>query len=228
MSFLSDQKSGLPKESFFTTHELDFLHVLASVAFPTHAAWAELKYPGSNTLPLQIIPLAYPLPDEFLSRINYLHDLMLEDKVAHSYIEPNVSYEHRQGHLWLLSMNDDVHLPIGQTIFLADIRRAGEIQQVPVETTVYPSELRLKTEPWTSAETRPAQTVFDETTVARWWLLHTWIKPQYRYHKIFKSSVDYFREWHPGFVLREREPGLAYALKMYPEHLPNDKAVPWS
>ena len=228
MRFLSHRASGLPKESFFSNQELNFLHTLASVAFPSHAAWADLKYPGSDTLPLQIIPLAYPLPDEFISRIEFLHNSMLEDKVIHGYIEPNVSYEHRQGHLWLVSMSDNVHCPIGQTTFLADLRRQDEIEQAPAEPEPHPTGLRLKKEPMPGAENRMTHTVFDESKVARWWLFHTWIKPQYRDHKIFTASVDWFRKWHPGFVLREREPRLMNALKMYPEHLPDNKALPWS
>ncbi|MEI8342748.1 MAG: hypothetical protein WCH43_14585, partial [Verrucomicrobiota bacterium] len=220
MRFLHHREAGLPKESYFTTREVDFLRTLASVSFPTHTAWATLNYPGSQTLPLHIVALPYPLPVEFLPKINFLHDQMLQDKVQHGYIDPNVTYEHRQAHLWMVTMQEDVHLPVGQTLFLADSIRTEGNQPPPADPEPSPPGLRLKIEPKPIQEKKRELAVFDESRVARWWLFHTWIKPQYRDHKIFKSSVDYFRKWHPGFVLRERQPSLINALKMHPEHLP--------
>ena len=228
MRFLHYRDSGLPKESYFTTRELHFLRTLASVAFPAHTAWAPLDYPGNDTLPLQIVSLAYPLPPEFLSKINFLHDGMLNDKVLHGYIDPNVTYEHRQAHLWLVTLDDDVHLPVGQTIFLADMLPGEGTPEASPEPESYPTELRLKVESKPIEEKRREAAVFNESRVARWWLFHTWLQPQYRDQKIFKSSVGYFREWHPGFVLREREPHLMSALKLHPEHLPDDQAIRWS
>ena len=229
MHFRRHRGPALARESYYTAEELQFLHTVASVSFPGHPPWCELAYPGSGFLTVEIIAVTYPLPSGLLPPLERLHERMNDDKVIQGYIEPHVSYEHRQGHLWVAAIGEGVHLPIGQTIFLADSHPSEPVDRPAAQPVAGTGELHLKIEPEPdpAQEQSAAQPVFDETKVVRWWLFHTWLMPEYRNRKIFKCSVGYFRQWHPGFVLREHEPRLKSALRIHPEHLPDNTAVKW-
>ena len=199
----------------------------AGLRFPGHNVWEPLGYPGRETLPVHIMPLIHPLSPQLQTPLDELHERMRNDNVLHGFIEPYVRYEHRQGHIWVAGIDHEKFLPIGQTIFLAELKRPVEAEpSAPAEKPSDGPVLRLVAK--APEETRHEEGLFDEKRVARWWLFYTWIQPAYRFHKIFKFSVDYFHRWHPDFVLRESAPALMEGLKQHPEHLPSQRAITWS
>lgn len=218
---------GPERSTYFSEQEFLSLRTAASARFRNRSSGEPVRYPGSQTLPIYVLPLAYPLPEDALQPMANLKACMVSDNVLHGYLRADVDYEHRQGHIWVAILDGDKYLPIGQTIFLAEITYPAEKPPTPTEPPP-PGEFRLKLEAPVEKKKSPAGQWVDEALISKWWLFYTWILPPYRQHRIFKSSVDYFSAWHPGFILREREPHLMSALKENPEHLPQDKSIIWS
>ena len=52
---------------------------------------------------------------------------MWDDGVMHGYTETKFQHDHRQGHLWLVTLGIGRFVPIGQSIFLAEKRRADDV-----------------------------------------------------------------------------------------------------
>lgn len=185
-----------PREAYYTRRELSFLRDCAAEENPDHTVWHLLKYPGSFTLPIYLLALPTPFPEELSAPLETLHQEMRSDGVSHGYMETSYHHDHRQVHLWVAKLGIRKFLPVGQTLFLAEKRKADSI--------------------------------LGGGFVTKWWLLYTWIKPAYRSQKIFQSSLDYFRAWHPHFVLRDNTPVLMAALKKHPEHIRDEtKKVHW-
>ena len=185
-----------PRSSYYTRRELKFLRECSGKNFPEQTVWTRLKYPGSFTLPVYLFARPTPFPEELAAPVTTLHQEMRSDGVPHGNMEMSYQHDHRQVHLWVAKLGIRKYLPIGQTLFLAEKRRA--------------------------------ESVLGGGFVSKWWLLYTWIKPAYRNQKIFQSSLDYFRTWHPHFTVRDNTPALNAALKNYPEHIRNEsKSVRW-
>ena len=185
-----------PREAYYTRSELHYLKDCASENFPEEPVWALLKYPGSFTLPIYLLALPSPFPGELNSPIETLHQEMRKDGVSHGHMETSYQHDHRQVHLWVAKLGIRKYLPVGQSLFLAEKRKADNI--------------------------------LGGGFVSKWWLLYSWIKPAYRNQKIFQSSLEYFRTWHPHFTLRDNTPVLMSALKQYPEHIRDEsKNVRW-
>jgi len=116
-----------PRETYFTRRELRFLRDCSSESFPGHPVWKFLKYPGYFTLPVYLLALPHPYPDELISPIEALHQEMRADCVPHGYMETRFQHDHRQVHLWVARIGMRKYIPVGQTLFLAEKRRADSL-----------------------------------------------------------------------------------------------------
>ena len=179
------------RESCYTRQEVRYLRDTAADEFPDETIWTKLKYGGAMTLPVHILPLVIPLPPEVRGPIDFLYQAIRDDGVWDGYFHEGNVHEHRQLHLWVATLGFGRYLPIGETVFVAEKRRA---------------EMHL-----------------GGGFVSKWWMVYTWLRPAYRNQRIFLSSLDYFRHWHPHFVARESSPFLVKAFKEHPEHLPDEK-----
>ena len=185
-----------PRDTYFTRSELRYLREHSSANFPDQTVWTLLKYPGSFTLPIYLLALPTPYPEELTAPITTLHREMHTDGVAHGYMETRYEQDHRQVHLWIAKLGIRKYLPVGQTLFLA--------------------------------EKRKAESILGGGFVSKWWMLYSWLKPAYRNQKIFQSSIEYFRTWHPHFTLRDTTPAMIAAFKNLPEHIRDEsKRVRW-
>jgi len=54
-----------------------------------------------------------------------------------------------------------------------------------------------------------------------------WLRPAYRCQLIFRHTVPYLQQWHPGFLVRDPNPPLARSLKGYPEHVFDGRMQWW-
>ena len=113
-----------PRETYYTRREIGFLRDCSAENFPGQAVWKLLKYPGSFTLPIYLLALPTPFPDELGSPLENLHKHMRDDGVAHGYMETSYQQDHRQVHLWVVKLGIGKFLPVGQSLFLAEKRRA--------------------------------------------------------------------------------------------------------
>jgi len=114
------------RDSYFTRRQIRFLCELSAEQFPGQEVWKRVKYPGARTLPVHLMAMPERFPEELCAPVEGLHNAMLGDGVMHGYTQTSYQQDHRQGHLWLVTFGLGRYVPIGQSVFLAEKRRADD------------------------------------------------------------------------------------------------------
>jgi len=198
--------------SCLSSKEIADLRLASKVAHPDRSEWQPLHYPGEVSLPIFLLPLPPQIPPALQAATDALHQDMIREGVTHSQFQICSRYEPRQSHFWIAKLSRNQFLPLGQASFVLEDRRFAMKDQAA--DAPKPSTLRLAGGP------------VDDRNVQRWWMHLAWLRQPYRCQRIFRHTVPYFEEWHPGFLVRDPNPPLARSLKDFPQHV-FDGRVQW-
>jgi len=199
-------------DSCLSTKEIADARRATQEAFPGKPEWDTLHYPGEMSLPIFLLPAPPRFSPALQNAVTALHKELLREGVPHSQFQVHSRYEQRQTHFWIAKLARNQFLPIGQSCFILEDRRF-KVNDRSADTPK-PSSLRL------------ASGQGDDRCVQRWWMHLAWLRPAYRCQLIFRHTVPYLQQWHPGFWVRDPNPPLARSLKDFPEHI-FDGRVQW-
>jgi hypothetical protein len=201
----------VPTGSCIKERDIARAREIAATEAPGMSSWYALPYPGEQTLPVYLLPVVRELPESLHGPMKELKGAMQQAGAPLSSYRGFDLQKDCQVHVWLASLAKGVYLPIGQVIFVREERRRFA-QSASASDSDIGEGLRLASSSGVDNGGFMTQT---------WWLRQPWLRPAYRCQKIFRSSVPYFKEWHPGFLLKDPPVVLARSLKDYPEHISN-------